>query len=131
MAVSKRTRFEVLRRDNFTCRYCRSTEGALTIDHVIPVALGGTDDPDNLVAACHDCNAGKGSISAALASALAQRISSSVTSSSSNQAAVALAAERRTVDNASRFKYFCGICWSQVRELQAMAREILAADEGA
>lgn len=61
MAVTKRTRFEVLRRDNFTCRYCRSAEGALTIDHVTPVALGGTDDPDNLVAACRDCNMGKGS----------------------------------------------------------------------
>lgn len=61
MAVSKRTRFEVLRRDDFTCRYCRSTDGALTVDHVTPVALGGTDDPSNLVAACRDCNAGKGS----------------------------------------------------------------------
>lgn len=61
MAVTKRTRFEVLRRDNFTCRYCRSTETELTIDHVTPVALGGTDDPDNLVAACRDCNAGKAS----------------------------------------------------------------------
>ena len=26
MAVSKRTRFEVLRRDNYTCRYCRSAD---------------------------------------------------------------------------------------------------------
>lgn len=63
MAVSKRTRFEVFRRDDFTCRYCRGTEGALTVDHVLPVALGGTDDPDNLVAACRDCNAGKSSTS--------------------------------------------------------------------
>ena len=61
MAVSKRTRFEVLRRDNHTCRYCRSTENQLTVDHVTPVALGGTDDPANLVAACKDCNAGKSS----------------------------------------------------------------------
>ena len=61
MAVSKRTRFEVLRRDNYTCRYCRSTENELTVDHVTPVALGGTDDPSNLVAACKDCNAGKSS----------------------------------------------------------------------
>lgn len=59
MAVSKRTRYEVLVRDNHTCRYCRSTEGNLVIDHVIPVALGGSDDPSNLVAACKDCNAGK------------------------------------------------------------------------
>lgn len=63
MAVSKRTRFEVLRRDNYTCRYCRSTDGTLTIDHVTPVALGGSDQPSNLVAACKDCNAGKSSTS--------------------------------------------------------------------
>ena len=61
MAVSKRTRFEVLRRDDFTCRYCRSKDHELTVDHVVPVALGGTDKPDNLVAACRDCNAGKSS----------------------------------------------------------------------
>ena len=63
MAVSKRTRFEVLRRDNYTCRYCWSSENQLTVDHVTPVALGGTDDPSNLVAACRDCNAGKASSS--------------------------------------------------------------------
>lgn len=63
MAVTKRTRFEVLRRDNYTCRYCRSVENELTVDHVTPVALGGTDDPGNLVAACKDCNAGKTSTS--------------------------------------------------------------------
>lgn len=65
MAVSKRTRFEVLRRDNHTCRYCGGTapDVVLTVDHVTPVALGGTDDPSNLVAACKDCNAGKSSSS--------------------------------------------------------------------
>lgn len=63
MPVTKRTRYEVLKRDNFTCRYCRSTENPLKVDHVTPVALGGTDDPSNLVAACQDCNAGKASTS--------------------------------------------------------------------
>lgn len=63
MAVSKRTRFEVLRRDNHTCRYCRSADNPLTIDHVTPVALGGSDAPDNLVACCKDCNNGKASSS--------------------------------------------------------------------
>lgn len=63
MAVTKRTRFEVLRRDDFTCRYCRSTDGELTVDHVTPVALGGSDDPANLAACCKDCNAGKSSTS--------------------------------------------------------------------
>ncbi len=63
MAVSKRTRFEVLKRDNFTCRYCRSAEGELKVDHVVPIALGGSDNPTNLVAACQDCNSGKASTS--------------------------------------------------------------------
>lgn len=35
----------------------------LTVDHVVPVSLGGSDDPSNLVAACRDCNAGKTSTS--------------------------------------------------------------------
>ncbi len=66
MAVSKRLRFEVLRRDNHACRYCgRSAPGVqLTVDHVVPVALGGGDDPTNLVAACRDCNGGKSSVPA-------------------------------------------------------------------
>ena len=63
MAVSKRTRFEVLRRDDYRCRYCRSADNPLTVDHVIPAALGGSDDPTNLVACCKDCNAGKSSTS--------------------------------------------------------------------
>lgn len=65
MAVTKRTRFEVLRRDGFRCRYCGATptEGELTVDHVVPVALGGSDAPDNLVAACRACNSGKASSS--------------------------------------------------------------------
>src|SRR4051812_32232946 len=64
MSVSKRLRFEILRRDNHTCKYCGATgdESPLTIDHVVPTALGGSDDPTNLVAACKDCNAGKSSI---------------------------------------------------------------------
>lgn len=66
MAVSKRLRFEILRRDNHQCRYCGATapDATLTIDHVVPAALGGGDDPTNLVTACRDCNAGKSSISA-------------------------------------------------------------------
>lgn len=65
MAVSKRLRFEVLRRDGHTCRYCggQSPDVKLQVDHVIPVSLGGTDTPDNLVAACKDCNSGKSSAS--------------------------------------------------------------------
>ncbi|MEU3162227.1 HNH endonuclease [Streptomyces griseoincarnatus] len=66
MAVSKRLRFEVLRRDNHTCRYCGATSPTvpLRVDHVTPVALGGTDTPDNLVTACEPCNSGKSSATA-------------------------------------------------------------------
>lgn len=65
MAVTKRTRYEVLRRDNHACRYCGACapDVPLTVDHVIPVALGGSDDPSNLVAACRACNSGKSSSS--------------------------------------------------------------------
>ena len=65
MAVTKRVRFEIFRRDNNACRYCGQTapEVKLTIDHVVPVALGGDDNPANLVTACFDCNLGKGSTS--------------------------------------------------------------------
>lgn len=63
MAVSKRLRFEILRRDNHACRYCGATapEAKLTVDHVVPVTLGGKDEPTNLVTACVDCNSGKSS----------------------------------------------------------------------
>ncbi len=65
MALSKRLRYEILRRDNHACRYCGATAPAaeLTVDHVTPVSLGGTDDPANLVTACRDCNAGKSAAS--------------------------------------------------------------------
>lgn len=64
MAVSRRLRFEVLKRDRHRCFYCgqRAPDVPLTVDHVIPTALGGTDDPSNLVAACADCNGGKSSV---------------------------------------------------------------------
>lgn len=63
MAVSKRLRYEILRRDNHTCRYCGASapDVPLRVDHVTPVALGGTDTPDNLVTSCEPCNSGKSS----------------------------------------------------------------------
>lgn len=64
MAVSKRLRFEIFRRDNHICYYCgrKPPEVELTIDHVLPVALGGDDTATNLVTACTECNGGKTSI---------------------------------------------------------------------
>jgi hypothetical protein len=186
MAVSKRTRFEVLRRDNHTCRYCRATDAPLTIDHVTPIALGGTDDPSNLVTACRDCNAGKSSSSpdaplvadvaadelrwtAALQKAAEIRAAegdpyqehvetfqaawnanapyyndqpsnwreSIITFGKSGlspafiESAVLSATSRNSVAAGSTFRYFCGICWTEVRTLRQMALDLLAAEEAA
>lgn len=61
MAVPKRLRYEVLRRDNFSCRYCgaRAPLAELHVDHVIPRRHGGRDAAWNLTAACVECNLGK------------------------------------------------------------------------
>jgi DNA-binding MarR family transcriptional regulator len=60
-SIPPKLRFAVFRRDCFRCCYCgaRSTDVTLTIDHVIPVARGGTNDIDNLRTACFPCNVGK------------------------------------------------------------------------
>jgi hypothetical protein len=66
LAISKRLRYEVLRRDNHTCRYCgaQAPEVKLVVDAVVPEALGGSHkDPANLVTACDPCNNGKSSSS--------------------------------------------------------------------
>lgn len=59
MAVSPSLRWSIIERDGFRCIYCRRRDVPLEVDHVIPQALGGSDDPKNLVSACEDCNRGK------------------------------------------------------------------------
>lgn len=63
-SMSLRLRFEILKRDAFTCQYCgaKAPRVSLQVDHVVPVARGGASEPDNLVAACIDCNAGKADV---------------------------------------------------------------------
>lgn len=60
--LSKKIRFEVLKRDHFTCQYCgaKSPDVILEVDHIKPVAEGGTNDMFNLITSCRDCNRGKG-----------------------------------------------------------------------
>ncbi len=57
-------RFEVFKRDEFTCQYCGITPpaGVLEIDHITPVSKGGKNRQDNLITACFDCNRGKSDI---------------------------------------------------------------------
>jgi hypothetical protein len=61
-AISKKVRFEVFKRDNFTCQYCgqAAPDVILHIDHINPVAGGGDNDILNLITSCIDCNLGKG-----------------------------------------------------------------------
>lgn len=91
-AISKTVRFEVFKRDQFTCQYCGrkapdvileprpvGTDDAdgtgirLHIDHIEPRALGGADDVLNYVTACADCNLGKGARPLADDSVMAKR----------------------------------------------------------
>ncbi len=53
-------RAAVLDRDGHKCSYCGSTYN-LSIDHIIPVAIGGTSTIENLRILCGHCNLSKGS----------------------------------------------------------------------
>lgn len=59
--LSKTIRFEVFKRDSFTCQYCgrSAPDVVLEVDHIHPVSKGGTDDFLNLVTSCKECNRGK------------------------------------------------------------------------
>lgn len=60
-AISKKTRFEVFKRDGFKCQYCGkcAPEVILNVDHIHPVSKGGDDDMMNYITSCFDCNSGK------------------------------------------------------------------------
>lgn len=58
----KRLREFVCARDGWRCQYCGvsiAEPGAATVDHIIPVSLGGEDVDGNLRAACRSCNSTK------------------------------------------------------------------------
>ena len=60
--LSKKMRFEVFKRDKFTCQYCgrMAPDVILEVDHIKPVAEGGNNGMMNLITSCRDCNRGKG-----------------------------------------------------------------------
>ena len=60
--ISAGLRYKILKRDNFTCQYCGRSAPKVTleIEHLNPVAKGGTNEPYNLITSCEECNRGKG-----------------------------------------------------------------------
>lgn len=59
--ISKKIRFEVFKRDSFTCQYCGASapEAILQVDHIDPISKGGEDEMVNYITACQACNSGK------------------------------------------------------------------------
>lgn len=67
-AIPQRLRDEIFNKASGACSYCNielttnepHAETHFHVDHVVPVATGGGNEPDNLVAACRRCNLAKG-----------------------------------------------------------------------
>ena len=61
-------RFEILKRDYFTCQYCgrKAPQVELHIDHIIPrkgtPEANADNRPENLITACKACNLGKADV---------------------------------------------------------------------
>ncbi len=54
------SRKNIIKRDNHQCQYCGSRLGPMTVDHIVPKKMGGTESWENLVCACVTCNNKKG-----------------------------------------------------------------------
>jgi len=49
----------VFEQHDSVCQHCGATEN-LTVDHIVPLAKGGTNELDNLQPLCKSCNSSKG-----------------------------------------------------------------------
>ena len=56
-----KTKFRVVRRDNYTCQHCGKhlRDDEVEFDHVIPLARGGSSEEHNIRLTCFDCNRDK------------------------------------------------------------------------
>jgi len=58
MLKSFQVELAILKVSDGLCFYCSGL--ANQADHVVPIAMGGSDDPSNLVPSCGPCNSSKG-----------------------------------------------------------------------
>lgn len=59
--ISRLLRQDIYERDKFTCQFCQNQfqVSELSIDHLVPVSLGGLDEMTNYVTCCRRCNSKK------------------------------------------------------------------------
>lgn len=123
MSVSRSLRFQILRRDSFTCRYCgrSAPDVPLEVDHVIAEALGGSSDPSNLVTSCEECNGGKAATPADAATVEDVAADALRWRQAVERAAVELQAEHEVLDDlCERFRS----AWEGTTEAPATADDI-------
>ena len=60
-SIPRKLRHQVFQRDGYRCRECGATnkQTRLHVDHIKPVAKGGTNDLNNLQTLCEECNKAK------------------------------------------------------------------------
>ena len=72
-------RLKVVKRANCCCEYCQSQEryspDSFSLEHIIPLAKGGTNDLENLAFACQGCNNRKFTSTEALDQATQETVS--------------------------------------------------------
>ncbi|MDZ7969242.1 MAG: HNH endonuclease [Nostoc sp. DedSLP03] len=56
--IPPEVRIFVFERDKYQCQSCHCifSKTELNVDHIIPLALGGSNDLSNLQTLCRDCN---------------------------------------------------------------------------
>ena len=60
--IRQEKRLAIYIRDGLACAYCGATieDTKMTLDHIIPYSMGGSNDQTNLVTCCHKCNSSRG-----------------------------------------------------------------------
>lgn len=138
-SISRKLRFDVLKRDGFKCQYCGASSSpdpdfVLEVDHKVPISQGGSNAIDNLVTACNICNAGKSDrgivadvVGVPLRNAkheqFAQMVAKGMAGSKAYQAAGYTARGNAAEANASRLLSVAKVA-SRVEELKAATAEL-------